>query len=65
MPKSKRMKPVKAWAVICPAGGHLWAFEHKDAASEARVLHDNQCHGKHQIVRVLISPIPKGRKKGK
>jgi hypothetical protein len=60
----KQKKTVKAWAVVCPDGGYVWAFEHKDAAIESAISHDEQWHGSHSIVRCTITySLPQPTKK--
>ncbi len=63
-PKKPTTRKVKAWAVVCPANGNVWAFEHKDAAKQAKVLHDEEKHGKHKVLPCTITyQIPKRPKK--
>ena len=53
------MKPVKAWAVLCPEPAYICAFESKDAALEMKSRHDAEGHGKHTIARVEIREVKK------
>lgn len=51
----QKTKQVKAWAVICPDNGYIWAFQHKDAAIEIKENHDSMGHGEHEIIACVIS----------
>jgi len=56
-PSPKKMKVVKAWAILCPSKdlGDVWAMEDKDTALGTARLHDSKGHGPHCVVPCTIT----------